>query len=485
MAVLLERPTRVEHLRSAYGGRLDLHISRSNSVRVLHLSGTPRQMGRQCGALTGDMIERVLHKSIAIFTASGLPESLLNKLLDTCWERLRVHAPQRYLDEIVGVAEGAREHGAELVENDLHRLVTMTNLDLYRREERFAEMLGPDAAGMMGLLEDVPALSCTAFALWGQRTEAGKLYSLRNLDWVSQTGLHEERLVTVCRPEGRNAFVNIGYAGAVGCLAGMNERGLTLSQIGAFCTREELNGIPWVFMARQVLEESDTLDEAASIVHSAAHTLGYNFLLADGDPVNFGTHEYTPRALAFETNHGACVMFTDNDPKERDAKWRDADGTEHPYGTPLPEALFRADTAFGEETRAAQVADNGPGLPENNGDPLGTPEGNSYTDCHLPMYHMIKAYETGAGYTFPVRDTLAVEPGEPRKIGPEEALNIAATVAHNTEKLHLNDWNVMSVVYAPTDLDFYVAWESHDERNGWKNAPDSGYIHLDLIALLD
>jgi len=484
MAASLERPSRVEHLRSAYGGRLDLHISKSNSVRILHVSGTPRQMGRQCGALTGDMIERVLHKSIAIFMAAGLPKPLVHKLVDTCWERLRPYAPARYLDEIAGIAEGAQENGAELTENDIHRLVTMTNLDLFRRDERFAEMLGPDAASMLGLLDGVPALSCTMFAVWGERTEDGKVFSMRNLDWVSQAGIHEERLVTVYRPEGRNAFASIGYAGGVGCLAGMNERGITLSQVGAFCTQEELDGIPWVFMARQVLEESDTLDEAASIVHSATHTIGYNYLIANGDPEHFGTPDYAPGAVAFETNHAVCAMFVENDPKEHAAVWRDADGSEHAYGTPMPQAIFRADTAFGVETRSVQVADNGPGLSENSGDPFGGPEGTSYTDCHLPMYRMIRAYETGEGYTFPVRDTLVVEPGEPRKIGPAEALNIAATVAHNSEKLHLNDWNVMSVVYAPTDLDFYVAWESHDERSGWKNAPDSGYMHLDLIALL-
>jgi hypothetical protein len=486
MALLVERPSRVERLRSAYGGWLDLHISKSNSVRILHLSGTPRQMGRQCGALTGGMIARVLEKSTAIFTAAGLPEAMVHRVVDRVWEQLRAHTPKRYLDEIAGIAEGAQEHGVKLSEMDLHRLVTMTNLDMYKRDERFLEMLGPDAAEFLEHLDEVPALSCTMFAVWGERTEDGKLYALRNLDWVSQAGIHEERLITVYRPEGRNAFASIGYAGGVGCLAGMNEKGITVSEVGAFSTHEEFDGIPWVLMARQILEEADNLEDGEEIVRHAAHTLGYNYLIADGDPARYPWGGVLPRrALAFETNHDAFAMFTDDDPKEHAAVWRDLEGGELHYGTPMREAILRADTAFGEETRAAQAADNGPGEPENTGDPRGGAEGTSYTDCHLPMAHMIRAYERGEAYTFPVRGTQVIEAGEPRKIGPAEALNIAATVAHNTEKLALNDWNVMSVVYAPTDLEFYAAWESHDEQDGWKNAPDGGYLHFDLLDLLD
>ena len=485
MPPLVERPSRVERLKSAYGGRLDLHISRSNSIRVLHLSGTPRQMGRQCGALTGGMIEQVLAKSEAIFTGAGLPVDMLHRVVDRCWERLRPYAPGRYLDEIAGIAQGAQEHGAELTEHDLHRLVTMTNLDLYKREERFLEMLGPDAAEFLEHLGEVPALSCTMFAVWGSRTQDGKLYALRNLDWVSQAGIHEERLITVYQPEGRNSFVSMGYAGGVGCLAGMNERGIALSEVGAFSVREELDGIPWVFMARQVLEEANTLDDGVAIVRKAAHTLGYNYLVADGDPENYDTPLYRPGAAALETNHICCEVFSENDPQEHAATWCDVEGVEHSYGTPMTEAVLRADTAFGVETRALQAADNGPGEPENTGDPGGVGEGTSYTDCHLPMAAMIAAYASGSEYVFPVRGNIAIPAGAPKKIGPEEALNIAATVAHNTEKLADNDWNVMSIVYAPTDLEFYAAWESEEEGRGWRNAPDTGYLHFSLRELID
>lgn len=142
---------------------------------------------------------------------------------------------------------------------------------------------------------------------------------------------------------------------------------------------------------------------------------------------------------------------------------------------------MRADMAFGARSRALQATDNGPGDPVNDGNPL---KGQTYIDRHKPMHDMIRAYETGAAYVYPVRGTLVIEGGSPRKIGADEALTIAATVAHNLEKLAESDWNVMSVVYAPTDLDFWVAYETRDPAGNWRNAPDSGYMQFNLKDLL-
>ncbi|MFA6241434.1 MAG: C45 family autoproteolytic acyltransferase/hydrolase, partial [Candidatus Hydrogenedentales bacterium] len=336
-------------------------------------------------------------------------------------------------------------------------------------------------AEVLEALAGIRPMTCTMFAVWGNRTVDGKLFSLRNLDWVSQVGSHNDRLVTVYEPDSGPAFVTVGYAGILGALAGMNEKGITLSEVGAFSVREELDGIPWTVMARQVLEDSTNLDDAVRIVAGARHTIGYNYLVGFGDPEHFGTCDFEPRAAVFETNHDCCEVFFDDDPKEHGARWVGQSGEEVRYGLPLKEAILRADTAFGERSRAQQAADNGPGDPNNDGDPR---KGASYVDCHIPMHDMIRAYETGSEYTFPVRKTKVIDASAPCKIDPREALNIAATVAHNVEKLADNDWNVMSVVYGATDLDFWVAFESCDDAGHWRNAPDSGYWQLNLRELL-
>ena len=475
--VAYARPTSRRTLRKEGRGLLELYRSDLGELPVLQVAGSPEEMGRQYGALVGDMIGRNIRRSVGLFTATGLPEAAVHLILDMAWKRLQPHVPERYLREMAAIAEGAQKAGFDLTVTDVHRITAITNLDMYKRDERVMEMFGADIAALLGAAR----MSCTMCAVWGSRTMDGKLFAHRNLDWVSQTGMHEERLVTVYEPEGYHPFVTMAYAGVIGGLAGMNVEGISFSEVGAFSVREELDGTPWILIARQVLEKADCLEQAVEIVQNAKHTIGYNYMVADGDPDRYGTPAFRPRAAAFETNFECCETFYDDDAKEHDAHWIDPDRKVVRYGLPLKEAVMRADMAFGARTRALQATDNGSGDPVNDGNPL---KGQTYTDRHKPMHDMIRAYETGAEYVYPVRGTRVIEGGSPPKIGADEALTIAATVAHNLEKLAESDWNVMSVVYAPTDLDFWIAYETRDPAGNWKNAPDSGYMQFNLKDLL-
>ena len=482
MHVMHAKPTCKSVIRRSDKGFLEVYSSQAGDVPGLHVAGTPEEMGYQYGSLAGDKIKRNARRMVGLFTEAGIPEPLVSLLLDNAWKRLAPHTPERYLREMAAMAKGAEAAGYDLTLDDVHRITAVTNFDLYKREERVFEFLGEEGAALIEQMQQAGGMSCTMFAVWGSHTVDGELFSSRNLDWVSQTGMHEDRLVAVHRPQGLNAFVTMGYAGVIGGLAGMNAKGIAFSEIGAFSTREELDGTPWTLIVRQVMEEAANLDDGVKIIQNSKHTLGYNFMLADGDPEGAGTHLFNPRAAVFETNFACCETFYENDSKEQNACWIDPEGTAIHYGLPMKDGVARGDMAYGESTRGLQAADNGPGDPSNDGDPR---KGSTYIECHKPMVDMIRAYESGAEYVFPVRKTKVIEAGAPRLIGVEEALAIAATVAHNTEKLAERDWNVMSVVYAPTDLDFWVAYESCDEGGNWRNAPDSGYVQFNLRELVD
>lgn len=478
MAVAYAKPSSKTLLRQAGNGRLYQLQSTVGTLPLLHLRGSRDDIGRQYGQLLGDKILASASRTIGLLSSSVSSPDLAACVLDDAWRMLQQHTPARYLAEIDAIVAGARATGVNLSNLEIERLTAISNFDLYKREQRLAEFVDAEVLEAFARLRP---MSCTMFAVWGSRTIDGKLYALRNLDWVSQTGAHHDRLITLYEPDDGPAYVTIGYAGVIGALAGMNEEGITLSEVGAFSVHEELDGTPWTLMARRVLESSRTLQDAIAIVQDTRHTLGYNYLIGFGDPRHFGADAFNPCAAALETNYSCCELFVDDDPKEHAAQWVSPNGEIVRYGLPLKDAVFRADTAFAANTRALQATDNGPGDPANDGDPR---KGDSYIACHIPMHDMIKAYETGSEYVFPVRNIKVIDAGPPRKIGHGEALAIAATVAHNVEKLAVNDWNVISVVYAPTDLEFWAAYESCDDSGTWKNAPDSGYWHLNLRELL-
>ena len=483
MSVRTQRVETRTVIREAHGGRLEEHRSSLGTIPVIFVSGEPEQIGLQYGTLLGESIAANLAQSIDLFATMGFPHACVQMILLRAWERMAPFVADRHKAEIAAIARGAQGAGVNLDQAGIEALMAVTNLDMYRREERLLELLTPEeAATITGALEPGPPVkSCTTFAAWGSRTVDGKMYALRNLDWISQTGMHRMRLVSVYQPEGAIPFVTAGYAGSIGALAGMNAKGIALGEVGAFSASEELDGTPWVLMAREILEKATCLHDGIEIVRGSKHTMGLNYVIADGDPEGFGTAAFQPDAAAFETHHTACEVFFANDPKEREAVWQSEDGTRVPFGLPMEDAVMRADTAFAESTRGAQVADNGPADPEGDGNPL---KGSSYVECHRPMHDMMRAYETGSAYTFPVRNTKVIEAGEPRLLGIEEALTIGATVAHNTESLVDDDWNVMSVVYAPTDLECFVSFEHEHEDGHWTNAPDTGYWHFTLDELL-
>lgn len=48
---------------------------------------------------------------------------------------------------------------------------------------------------------------------WGPRTVNGKLYTMRNLDWAANTGIADNKLITIFHPVGKRAHATIGFAG--------------------------------------------------------------------------------------------------------------------------------------------------------------------------------------------------------------------------------------------------------------------------------
>ena len=48
---------------------------------------------------------------------------------------------------------------------------------------------------------------------WGPRTVDGKLYTMRNLDWAANTGIADNKLITIFHPVGKRAHATIGFAG--------------------------------------------------------------------------------------------------------------------------------------------------------------------------------------------------------------------------------------------------------------------------------
>lgn len=463
------------------GGTLYRTAMPYGDVPVIRLRGTHYEMGRQYGALLGaQIIESTIQLGGLAVDLTGVDPSLLRPFTLTLWQRMAPFVPAIFKDEFRGIIDGAKEAGVKIELVDLVAPIVVANI---------SDMNNIDALfGEFGLLPARKAqYSCSSFAAWGPRTEGGRLFSTRVLDWNARTGADKFRVITVFEPVDENgnemqAYATAGYVGLLGALDGMNENGITVSEIGSENKIEKLEGMPWTLMFRQVLENARSLDEAVAIIKEAENTIGYNFVIGDGDADRYGTPGWTPGAAAVEENGAHTAVVYADDPLEHNAVWIDntgatvlRDGATVPYGTPLSNAVLRADVAASPDIRRTQTADNGPGDPENDGNPL---IGGSYLMRHVSQYNALRALETGGAFFNPYTGAPVLQTtGSPAQVNVDNAMIVAANAG-------VPDSCILMVVYAATDLEMYVSWEKLDGGN-WTAAFDMPFLKLNLKELLN
>ena len=219
---------------------------------VLHLKGTPYEMGYQHGALLKDRVQANLRGILSMEDGHPLVEFYgievkPSHAIQTITTIQKPFVPEKYFEELQGLAEGAE-------------------LDL--QEVRIANFL--------------PELfHCSGFAISGAATKDGTLYHGRVLDYAIDWGLQDHAVVIVCEPDGEIPFVNVSYAGFVGCVTGMNAEHVSIGEMGGRGLGH-WNGMPMALLVREALQRGRTLDEALQIFRETPRTCEYFYVVADG-----------------------------------------------------------------------------------------------------------------------------------------------------------------------------------------------------------
>jgi hypothetical protein len=121
---------------------------------------------------------------------------------------------------------------------------------------------------------------CSGVALRGKATTSGRVLHARVLDYMSEIGLQDAALVQVYMPEGRNAWMSLGYAGFIGTVTAMNERGLAVGEMGGR-GEGQWDGTPMSLLLRDVMERAGSVEEALAILRAAPRTCEYYYVLSD------------------------------------------------------------------------------------------------------------------------------------------------------------------------------------------------------------
>lgn len=226
-------------------GRLEIQ----DGTQVLFLKGTPEEMGRQHGTLLRRQVRSLVdHILYGVGVGSSFDKGAwFFGEIERAQKRLLPFMNERYLREMDAIA-------------------LASNLD--REEIRLANYF--------------PELfHCSGFAVFGEATHGGRMYHGRVLDYLKGIGLEQNATVIVHQPDEGNAWVNIGYAGLAGTVTAMNEKHISVGEMGG---RGEGNwdGKPMAQLLREVMEKANTLDEALAILRKGPRTCEYYYVLCDG-----------------------------------------------------------------------------------------------------------------------------------------------------------------------------------------------------------
>ena len=295
----------------------DARVQAHDGFLVVELTGEPYERGRQHGTalrsqvrlfrdrLYGDIVFKRGRAFGAAFTA----------VLWGILTQMHRHIPRELREEMRWVADGAAVSYRDVLlfncfDDVLHTLIQLNPVVAPIMSHRFvAPILG--------------RFACSSFVLGGSRTETGRPFHGRNLDYFLNDGfidpdglvpqvLRDHVVVFVVRPSRGRAFASVAWPGFVGAVTTLNGAGLSLACLTSFTPRETPNGIPLLLLYRLMAQYGGSLDEAEWLLRGVRRTIGNNVTLASGPEDDARRFEFTMDRLAVARPRDGLVLATNH-----------------------------------------------------------------------------------------------------------------------------------------------------------------------------
>ena len=263
----------------AEGGRRE----RMNGYLVLHVQGTPQQMGRQHGLLFRQEIQRMI-RDLLLEGECSTPEEHA-ELVQGALVMERYLEPE-FREELRALAEAAEVDYPDLVLAQLFGDV--------RRAQREATYRSPTSGAPLG-----DPWQCTSFAVFGPATRTGECMVGRNMDFWDH-GVSEWGGVLIhYRPDRGLPFMTTSWAGIINGWTAMNAAGIVSANNSSYDGKSDsLEGLSTCFMVRKVAQYAHSVDEGVRIVKTTPRACGTNLIVAGGDPPNAAICEFDHESIA-------------------------------------------------------------------------------------------------------------------------------------------------------------------------------------------
>ena len=247
-----------------------------NGYKVLHVAGSPEDMGRQHGRLLRTEVRRMVDDLIIEQRESDYGLSGYDRLIAGA-RVMDQYIPTPFRRELMALAEEADVDYFDLVAAQLHGDVDRADMD---GPSRFSSPY------------------CSSYAVFGPATMDGSCMVGRNFDFSDNGIMKYGAVIIHFRPDEGIPHVSMTWAGIINGWTLMNADGIVTANNTAYGRKDSLEGISTCFMLRTIAQFAHTVEEGVHIIEQGPRACGTNIIIAGGSPVNAAVVEFDHDQLA-------------------------------------------------------------------------------------------------------------------------------------------------------------------------------------------
>jgi hypothetical protein len=265
---------------------------------ILHVQGTPHEMGFQQGVLIADRIEELVSgvgTPMMLLLGGWNPKSgekptkqhleigraIVKLAIDKCFTApIQEKAPD-YFEEAKGMADGLKAVGSPVGMDEVLAGIALAELT---QSQALAMQLAGEFVSMQQQGSST-SKNCSDFAAWGKATKDGKLVHGTNYDNEDFT-IGRNGIVLIAKPEAGNAFLGMIHPGSPWPMRGMSEAGITVGEPTSNSADNDILAHPQVghcVHMRRVLQYANNTQDAIDIMKDLGGSTGWNIFVGDGE----------------------------------------------------------------------------------------------------------------------------------------------------------------------------------------------------------
>ena len=248
----------------------------------MYVEGQPFERGVVNGKLTRELVqlqEDYFNDQINKMVPSKFYRHFLKYVIGWFNRDLEKHITEEDKEEIYGISDAASPKYNYIGNN-------------YQR------ILNYHAAHDIGhALQNLALVGCTSFGTWGSRSADSNLIIGRNFDFYVGDHFSENKIVSFEKPTEGFGFMSVTWAGFIGVVSGMNEKGLTVTINAAKSEIPSGSATPVSLVAREILQYAENIPQALAIAKKRKMFVSESFLIGSAEDGKAVIIEKTPDSV--------------------------------------------------------------------------------------------------------------------------------------------------------------------------------------------